>query len=315
MMILYKAVIKPRSSFISLLQGDTLFGGFCWSYVYLKGEKALKELLQSEIPAIIFSNAFPAGYVPLPLGTFDPNNDYKKLESKLERKEAYENNKKIKNAKYVSVEAFNNILLGKSEGITKAAADNQYIVASTMHNMVSRERQYVENIEGAGNLYELEEMYMKPSGLFDIYILTSLPEKEVKTTLEMMFLLGIGGKKSIGKGQFELKSFEMFQGFAKSKEANGFVALSNFIPSADDPTEGYYKTFVKYPKLDREFANSEVPFKTPVLFIKAGSVFKTEEVKPYYGRNISNVALHNSDIIISGHTIAIPILISSDSSR
>lgn len=46
MMHLYRAEIQPLAAFSTELQSDTLFGAFCWSYKYRKGEKALEELLQ-----------------------------------------------------------------------------------------------------------------------------------------------------------------------------------------------------------------------------------------------------------------------------
>jgi len=44
-MKLYKATIKPISSFASPLKGDTFFGQLCWMIVYKYGEKKLKSLL------------------------------------------------------------------------------------------------------------------------------------------------------------------------------------------------------------------------------------------------------------------------------
>lgn len=50
--------------------------------------------------------------------------------------------------------------------------------------------------------------------------------------IELMFTLGIGGKKSTGKGCFDIVGKpvleeDMIKNF---DSANGFVALSNFIP-------------------------------------------------------------------------------------
>lgn len=70
-MSLYKIKIKPVSSFCSPLQSDTFFGAFCWSYLYQYGEHVLKELIyhyKNGIPDIIFSNAFPSGTLPMPVG-------------------------------------------------------------------------------------------------------------------------------------------------------------------------------------------------------------------------------------------------------
>ena len=97
--MLYRITIKPISSFVSKLQSDTFFGAFCWSYKYLYGDEQLEifldECLQGK-PKVIFSNAFPAGYLPVPLGVYQRPCLLDMTEDKKTRKAAYEKNKEYK---------------------------------------------------------------------------------------------------------------------------------------------------------------------------------------------------------------------------
>lgn len=307
-MTIYKAVIKPLSSFVSPLQNDTLFGAFCWSYSYKYGEDELLKLIEScqaSKPPIIFSCAFPQGFLPLPFGIFDASNDYQNIVGKSERQKAYQANKKVKNARYVSLEIFNNILNGNYANFKSGVQGEQTIEAMTMHNMVDRMSDTVQNIDGAGSLFEKNELFAKAETRYDVYMLSSLPTEVLEGTLSLMFDLGIGGDKSTGKGSFALQAFEVFKGFNSPAKANGFIALSNFIPKETDPVNGSYKTFVKYPRVDREFAQTETPFKKPLLFLKSGSVFKDAEPREFYGSCISNVSPISHNIITNAFTIAV----------
>ncbi len=120
---------------------------------------------------------------------------------------------------------------------------------------------------------------------------------------------GYGRKKSIGKGQFSVEEVSEFC-FPEIKDANGFVALSNFCPAESDPTEGLYKTLVKYGKLGEEFTFCGNPFKRPLLMIKAGSVFKTEgKPKEFYGRIVQEgISPAKPEVVHYAYTFAVAIV-------
>jgi CRISPR-associated protein Csm4 len=310
-MQLYRIICKPQSSFSSQLQSDTFFGSFCWSYRYCYGEdkleKFLKEL-QDGRQTLVFSNAFPTETLPLPLGIRDSQADFEQIVSKTERKQAYQDHKKVKNAKFVQREWFLKIQKGDCAGFTKGLVGDGIESQSVMHNMVSRQGMMVENIDGSGNLYEEDERFMKEDcKAYDIYVLTSLSKETLEHLVEIMFMLGIGKNKSTGKGAFSLLKVDEEEELLKV-EGNAFVALSNFVPAHSDPVNGWYKTLAKYGKLDREYANDEYPFKKPVLFLQAGAVFKDSSVKPMYGRYLQNISV-NQNVIVNACTIALPIIV------
>lgn len=77
-----------------------------------------------------------------------------------------------------------------------------------------------------------------------------------------------------------------------------------------DPTEGLYKTFVKYGKLGEEFTYCGNPFKRPLLMIKTGSVFKTDgRPKEFYGRIIKEgIAPAKPEVIQYAYAFTLPIV-------
>jgi len=66
----YKLNIEILSSFSSFITSDTLWGQICWAVRYLKGEEELKKFINAyssnDVPPLLLSNAFPAGYLMRP---------------------------------------------------------------------------------------------------------------------------------------------------------------------------------------------------------------------------------------------------------
>lgn len=307
-MSLYKIKIEPVSSFCSPLQSDTFFGAFCWSYLYQYGEQALKELIyhyKNGIPDIIFSNAFPSGTLPMPVGISELKKKKDNLCTKQERYQKYIENKNQENLSNITLEDFNKIINGTLE-----YSDTVKDPKKTMlwRNMVSRKTDTVENINGESNLFETEEIFSKDG--FDIYIYSMLEKEVLESTLREMFISGIGAQRSIGKGAFKIGDLKLFEDFKIPEKPNAFVALSNFVPGKNDPIDGYYKTFVKYPKVSYISSEMDSPFKKPLIFLKAGSVFFAQPVKKFYGSCIEKVALKagkvSDEVVIGAYTIAVP---------
>lgn len=313
-MTLYRAAIAPEGPLASPLQSDTLFGAFCWSWLRCFGEGSLKaEILlpaQGGEPPVIFSNGFPGGGLPLPMGCYDMGNRFEQLTGKGERRAAYQRNKKLKGTRFVSRPAFDRIQAGNWQGFTDELMEEGGKEDTTIHNMVSRDSGTVENLDGAGNLFGSDRRFFDPSQRFDCYILTALEEKRLAAVLELTLSLGIGADKSTGCGIFHLEALtEDKELLVPPENANGFIALSNFIPAKGDPTEGFYQTLAKYPKLDREFAMSATPFKKPMLFLKAGAMFRAGSLKEWYGRCITGVAAIKEPVTVNGCTIAAPVCV------
>ena len=261
---------------------------------------------------IIFSNAFPSGRLPVPVGLNESVKEWASLATKQERYKRYIADKNRKQASFISLEGFNDIINGQAETALKGNSmdsGTKEEPQSEWRNMVSRETDTVENINGESNLFEAEEIFS--TGEFDIYIYSILEKEVLENTLREMFISGIGAQRSIGKGAFKvLGDLELFEGFKIPEKPNAFVALSNFVPEKNDPVEGYYKTFVKYPKVSYISSEMDSPFKKPLIFLKAGSVFFAQPVKEFYGSCIENVALKagkvSDEVVIGAYTVAVP---------
>lgn len=85
------------------------------------------------------------------------------------------------------------------------------------------------------------------------------------------------------------------------------MSLSHFVPAKNDPTNGAYKTMVKYGKLGEDKAFCGNTFKKPLIMLKPGAVFRCSDVKPYYGRLLENIAYADSDVVQYAFAFAAPI--------
>ena len=199
-MILYRAAIAPEGPLVSPLQSDTLFGAFCWSWLRCFGEQSLKDDIlcpaRNGEPPVIFSNGFPDGGLPLPMGCYDMGNQFEKITGKQERRAAYQRNKKLKGARFVSRSSFDRIRAGDWRGFADELMEEGGREDTTIHNMVSRDSGTVENLDGAGNLFGSDRRFFHPSQRFDCYVLTSLEQKRLSVVLELMLSLGIGADTS-----------------------------------------------------------------------------------------------------------------------
>lgn len=313
-MNLYKMVIKPVNSFCSPLQSDTFFGAFCWSYLYRYGEQALHEFIdryRKGMPDIIFSNAFPSGRLPMPLGVSAASGNEEVLLTKQQRYESYIHQKKKNSFSTITLNEFNKAINGMEPDFSDDHGTYESKAVS-WRNMVGRDSDTVESVEGQGSLFETEEIYS--SGNYDIYIYSKFTIDVLEGILREMFRAGIGAQRSVGKGAFEIVGkMTKFEGFKIPEQVNAFVALSNFVPRKGDPTEGFYKTFVKYPKVSYISSEEDSPFKKPLIFLLAGSTFYTHSVKEFYGSCVEKVALKkgyiSDEIVIGAYTIAIPCFI------
>ena len=64
-----RLTLIPQTAFGTPLVGDTLFGHLCWNIAEAYGVARLRDLLDgytAGAPFLIASDAFPAGYLPLP---------------------------------------------------------------------------------------------------------------------------------------------------------------------------------------------------------------------------------------------------------
>ena len=299
----YRLRIKPQSSFLTPWQADTIFGSLCWIIAWRDGEGALKKFLleyENHQPVFVLSDGMPGDLLPAPA-------HLPLIMTKTENRDDYEKAKKLKKVSWLSPEMFESIRRGNLEN--DLLEDCKTLKTfTTLHSSINR----ITGTTGEeGSLFELQEYALEKS-LHTISIYLKIRdgwEEKVFSLCKDLSLMGYGKKKSVGKGSFKIiGDLELFETFERLEDSNGFLSLSNFVPSASDPTEGYYKTMVKYGKLGGEFTFSENPFKKPLMMLTAGAVFKVNgAVKPFYGRMVEGLSSIKPEVVHYGFAFAVPI--------
>ncbi len=285
-----KITIEPKTSFITPLQSDTLFGQFCWQYRYIYGESELEELLEgyNDNPAVVFSDGFPEGFLPIPKVPY------------LRESRDVENYKKFKQFKkflYVKKEI---LFRAKNPGYLFEFFSQlpereipQYFLGSpwvrSSYYRVSIDRNTGTAKEGM--LFELPEYFIRCRGegrgkpfrinIFLRYNGKKISLDRIREVFKAMGILGFGAKASWGKGKFELSSVEEVE-LGGSENSRTFVSLSTGLPKSEEVEDFYAEFFTKYPKHPNDVGDPAV-FKAPVVLTRPGSVFKANEKREIYG--------------------------------
>lgn len=293
-MKIFRLKIKNASGFMTPFQADTIFGHLCWALAHREGDKSLEDFLDTFIkgsPPFVISDGFPGTLLPKPLSADfiidkpDQRKDLKKIE-------------------FVKFDDFN--LIRKGEKCELINAEVPIKIASIPHNTINR---LTNTTLAEGGVFTLKETIIHEISLY-LKVSSDHWKDRVLDLLREVSKIGYGRKKSIGKGQFSVEEVSQFN-FPEVKEANGFMTLSNFCPSEDDPTEGLYKIFIKYGKLGEEFTFCGNPFKKPLLMVKAGSVFKTGgKPKEFYGRMVRDgISPAKPEVVHYAYAFAVPVVL------
>lgn len=289
----YRISLKIHGGLLTPFHADTLFGHLCWIVAYRKGDEGLQEFLEpfeQGTPPFLISDGFPGHLLPKPLSAEFVMKGLK------ERKE-------LKKTEFVTYEDFELLRGGKECGLD--LFPSPYSISMRPHNRISR---LTNSTSQEGGIYSLRETFTPEM----IIYLKAVSEEWKNRALELFEGLsraGYGKKKSIGYGHFSVKEAPEFE-FKRIEKPDGFVSLSHFCPGEGDPTEGLYKTFVKYGKLGEEFTFCGNPFKRPLLMVKAGAVFKTDgNPKEYYGRVIrAGIAPAKPEVVQYAYAFAVPVI-------
>jgi len=307
----YRIKIHLNGGFITPFHADTIFGGLCWLIRYREGNDSLQLMLEdfrSGRPWFVLSNAYPRELLPKPLLKVKRPVPKTRDEQIMQAKEG----KRLKKIEYLAPAEFIS-LTGGSKPVLETR-EKPISRVPTLHNQINR---ISCSTADGGQLFEQEESYINHNYAYNqkheyLSIYIKLREPGMRDWLFEHFCLlgqtGIGKRKSTGKGSFSVIEMGKCDLFESIKEPNGYLSLSNFVPAPDDPTEGYYKTFVKYGKLGEEYALSKYPFKHPLLMIQAGCVFFTKgEVKPFYGQMVENIAPTYPEVVQYALAFSVPV--------
>lgn len=292
-MKLYCLKLRPLSAWRTPWQADTLAGLLCWAMARKEGSETLRREVLDKCaagnPPFVLSDAFPEGFLPVPetvrFQDFPPG---------VERK-------KVKRAYLLPIDAFRRTQSGQTLSIDDLAADETFLKSAQTHNTLDRTTD--TTAEGSGP-FQKEETFLVKRGNNNVKINVrdvednNVPCLNVYARIEDGFVerlfelfqelaaTGFGADVSTGKGQFELVSDFEDAGWLDENQTNGIVSLSTFHPATDDPTEGFWQTFVKYGKVGPDFGLENV-FKRPLLMLQPGACFKTDTLRPFIGRAVA----------------------------
>lgn len=318
-MDIYRAILTPHSATRTPWQADTLFGHLCWAKLFLDGDTALADFLAAfkEEPPLVFSNGFPGDYLPKPLIPIRGRPEGP--QDKAAQVDAMQVAKTGKGVRWISRDVFENYRAGQPQPPTEIPRlTERRTVLKNAINRLTGGTTPLEEEPGGGNLYNADElMFVDTQGGARNRLSTSVYVKvadqtwtdEAKRLLDALAAGGYGAKKSAGYGHFEIEAWEPYDEFQTIPEtdANGFISLSNWVPAAGDPTAGYYATLVKYGKLGETLANSENPFKFPLVMLQAGSAFFSDgPPREWYGRLVSGIAPGHEAVVQYGYAFVVP---------
>ncbi|WP_156166150.1 type III-A CRISPR-associated RAMP protein Csm4 [Marinitoga sp. 1155] len=328
----YLIKLKPKDFFSKIPSSYTLFGAFCWAIKDLYNLD-IKDYIKkfSKNPDFFISDVFLYDEIneeyllPKPLSmNIDVKKHMEKFEDKSIKKifeEEFQNSydkdlyeksfklflvnkfKKFKKIKYINSKDFFDFINGEK---TKIDIFKEYIKKEKEKNFDRNKPKLVNfpiqrnnidrltmsvNEESGGTFYE-NVISLKG---YDLYFILKTKKIEwLLPILKFSFEKGIGKKKSIGRGQFNLEIIEdnNAREFLKNIEGNVKkdseykITLSKYIPLKNefDVGNSYYQIEgFRGITEDREYFSGKNIFKAKVSYIKEGSVLKVKEQKEFYG--------------------------------
>ncbi|MBP3206728.1 MAG: hypothetical protein J6M21_00540 [Campylobacter sp.] len=299
-MKLFKVIISPKSSFLTPLKGDTLFGQICWAIKYKFGEKFLNDLLDSydTAPFLVVSDAFVSGYLPkpnLPL-------------SMLNEPDFDKNKKEIRKKIWISLEDLQN---GEFQN-AKILGENSTSNTLSMHNTINR-LSFTTGESDEFAPFSLQEFSISERDIYFLLDEAKFSKDDLQKTLEFIGKMGYGKKSTIGKGRFEICEFEPV--LYSQSSAKSFMALSPVVLNCDavkNAKECFYEPFVRFGKHGGDLANSS-PFKKPILLADTGAVVEYESDKElkFIGRAVRGISAHESTLH-QGYAIVLQVRIKNE---
>jgi len=295
-----KVKLKANSWLSSEWQADTIWGHLCWALRYLRGERELADFISAYStmqPPLLVSNGFPDDLLPRPVLPQVPLD----LEAELaKQKQQFQRQKDDKKVSYLNGEEFDRVLKAETVYPSWKAKIKRRV---TLKNQINRVTSST-GAEGA-NLYPFEEYHCDAITIY-VKVVDEF-ESIARELFDYLAKTGYGKRKSVGYGWVELLGFDPFPGFPSPKDANAFVSLSNFVPRAIDPRQGYWKVLIKYGKLGEEYASSDNPFKRPLLMFSAGSLFYDSPIRDYYGQLVTDLSPSHPEVVQYGLALPVPL--------
>ncbi|MDP2783980.1 MAG: hypothetical protein Q8O38_05220 [Sulfurimicrobium sp.] len=265
-----KFTLTPQTAFATPLKGDTLFGQLCWAARHILGEARLNDVLQGYTdgkPYLVVSDAFPAGFLPMP----KLPRHYWQFDDAQQDPSA---RKALKKRQWLPVAALSEPL---GKWLEHARADVMTLHSdSRPHNTINR----ATNTTGTGEFapYTVEQTWYQAGQILELYVLldeTRLAASELESLLNFVGASGFGRDASTGLGKFTLAALTPTplprgEGLAP----NAWLTLAPCAPQglAWDNARCYYKPFTRFGRHGDAAAISCQPYKTPLLLADTAAI-------------------------------------------
>lgn len=280
-------------------QADTLWGHLCWALLRRHGEAALRDFLdayRAGAPPLILSDGFPADTLPRPLLPPPPVAAGGKRAGILAARAG-----KAASGTLLSLDAFQRLRHGRSAiAEDMPTAGVRRILA--LRNQINRLTSTTGGEDTGGRLYAVEEYH---AAAIDVYArLTPEAADLLWLLLDDLAIEGYGKRRAVGYGAIAAWERRPFDGFQPIPEANAFLTLSRFVPAANDPSAGMWRTTVKVGTVGGETAT---PFKRPLVMLTAGSWFHADQgIRDWYGRIVEDISPAHPHVVQYGLAFAVP---------
>ena len=306
----YRLTISTATAMGTPLLGETLFGALCWAVVRLFGVERLKELLRGYgegKPFVVVSDAFPKGYVPLPV-----------LPSIFWATRAGDDRKYLKKKAWLAVkELLTAPEIWQAKALTEAelaatlaplsSGGNSTLKTSNVrvHNTINRST--LTTGEGMFAPYQQTQLCFHPLMQLAIYVAmdeTRFSEDELQQAMTFIGLSGFGRDASAGLGKFEVHGTPeklSSQPASRSRLALASVSLGGLPGIVTEKT--FYRIKTHFGRHGAELALSGAPFKKPVVLAQAGAVmtFVAPQTACFVGRGITGISSVTPETVHQGY--------------
>lgn len=311
----YQFTIQVESAFGTPLVGDTLFGQLCWAIVHQYGKERLDILLEGYLeqkPFMVVSDAFPKGYLPLPV-----------IPSRYWEKGEEQDRKTLKKRQWIALtEAMQAVRTWQKSAKSDKEIDRQCTemqaqnisfkqVIIRTHNTINRQTQTTGN--GQFSPYSTTEIWYRPQTELDLYIVideTKIEVEELKCCLENIGKFGFGRDASIGLGKFSLSKVSEFSP-PSADPCNAYLTLANCAPHnmGFDPERSYYQITTRFGRHGDIQALYQNPFKKPILLAKTAAVFTPLQwqTRQFIGNGLGDISYSQPKAVHQGYAPVIPI--------
>ncbi len=284
-MRLYRITITPGGRFGTPVRSDTIFGHACWAVAVNEGEKAVSamaERCKKGEPDVVFSDGFPAGFLPLPFVVMTRILSVKSPTKLKERQEW----KRIKKSRWIKRSHAEECNWDPEKFDFSFCYADMPLEQPLLRNIIDR---YTGTSLKENGLFQVTSLWF--SGIWseiDIYAMTVWSKDRLHKVMQWIFEAGYGRDSTTGCGTVsDIRIAE--DDFPEYAGSLCFMSLSRFVPcNTVDITRSRWALEAKYGRT-WQAAGSANPFKKPVMQTVPGSVFVATTRRGLYGKVLENI--------------------------